>query len=79
MATDPSPTAVATRLTDPCRTSPAASTPGSLVSSGKRALGPAAHECRVETDVDVGGGLDVVDEVLSSSITSLDDDRQGMR
>jgi hypothetical protein len=31
----PSPTAEATRLIDPCRTSPAAKTPGMLVSSGK--------------------------------------------
>jgi len=33
MAIDPSPTADATRLTDPLRTSPAANTPGRLVSS----------------------------------------------
>ena len=34
---DPSPTADATRFTEPCRTSPAANTPGMLVSSGERA------------------------------------------
>ncbi len=34
MATDPSPTADATRFTEPLRTSPAANTPGRLVSSG---------------------------------------------
>ena len=33
MAVAPSPTAEATRLTDRCRTSPAANTPGTLVSS----------------------------------------------
>lgn len=33
MAIDPSPTADATRLTEPLRTSPAANTPGRLVSS----------------------------------------------
>src|SRR4029450_7153537 len=33
IAIDPSPTAGATRLTEACRTSPAASTPGMLVSS----------------------------------------------
>ena len=33
MAIDPSPTAEATRLTEPLRTSPAANTPGWLVSS----------------------------------------------
>ena len=31
---EPSPTAEATRFTDPCLTSPAANTPGMLVSSG---------------------------------------------
>ena len=35
MATEPSPTADATRLTDSCRTSPTARTRGKLVSSGK--------------------------------------------
>lgn len=34
MAIEPSPTADATRFTEPCRTSPAASTPGTLVSRG---------------------------------------------
>src|SRR5258708_11372649 len=36
----PSPTAAATRLTDPARTSPIANTPGRLVSSGLRMLAP---------------------------------------
>jgi pimeloyl-ACP methyl ester carboxylesterase len=41
IAIEPSPTAEATRLTEPCRTSPAASTPGTLVSSesGRRSSG----------------------------------------
>jgi hypothetical protein len=33
IATEPSPTADATRLTEPCRTSPTAKTPGKLVSN----------------------------------------------
>lgn len=37
MAAAPSPTAGATRFTDPCRTSPAAKTPGVLVSCGRGA------------------------------------------
>src|SRR5438309_4573424 len=36
----PSPTAAATRLVDPERTSPIANTPGRLVSSGLRMLAP---------------------------------------
>src|SRR5690606_3550756 len=35
MTTDPSPTAEATRLTDPARTSPTANRPGTLVSCGR--------------------------------------------
>jgi hypothetical protein len=35
--TEPSPTAEATRLTDPCRTSPTAKTPGTVVSNGRGA------------------------------------------
>src|SRR5215471_9069542 len=38
-AIDPSPMAAAQRLTDPQRTSPAANTPGRLVSSGSGSLG----------------------------------------
>ena len=39
MAIEPSPTAEATRLTEPCRTSPTANTPGVVVSNGKGARG----------------------------------------
>src|ERR1700739_4106571 len=37
----PSPTAAATRLTDPARASPIANTPGKLVSRGLRVFAPA--------------------------------------
>src|SRR5438046_1628316 len=59
MTIEPSPTADATRLTEPCRTSPTAKTPGVVVSNGKgaRASGvPAARHddalagCRLGLD-----------------------------
>ena len=51
IATEPSPTADATRFTEPFRTSPAASTPGMLVSNGKRgrSVGPTAPRSRPVT------------------------------
>src|SRR5437764_13388557 len=43
----PSPTAAATRLVDPERTSPIANTPGRLVSSGPENVGAGAHKALV--------------------------------
>ena len=47
MAIEPSPTAAATRLTDPCRTSPTAKTPGKLDSRniGRRRSGHRSSGC----------------------------------
>ena len=44
---DPSPIAAAQRLTDPQRTSPAANTPGRLVSSGSGSLGSGQLTARI--------------------------------
>ena len=47
IAIDPSPTAEATRLTEPLRTSPAANTPGWLVSESQSA---SRHRCGTRED-----------------------------
>ena len=53
IATEPSPTADATRFTDPCRASPAASTDGTDVSrwNGERSSGHLARRSRSGPDV----------------------------
>ena len=57
--TAPSPAADATRLTEPCRTSPTAKTPGSVVSnmSGARPLVDVEVALAVSTRRDVAPGV----------------------
>ena len=82
MLTLPSPTAEATRLTEPCRTSPAAKTPGTLVSSGNGAragdviAGPAGRQVLAREDESLVVAVDALREPIGVR-RGTDEDEQG--
>ena len=70
-AVDPSPTAAATRLTEPCRMSPAAKTPGMLVSSHD---GRSVEAFPVDSSIQIAQRIDPMAQVIAIDEAQFLDD-----